>query len=64
MKAMGDDRLLSIPQAARRLAISDDAAFDLAFVSRDLPLEFTEDDHGVPEHAVEAYRRARAASHP
>ncbi|MHB1535662.1 MAG: hypothetical protein ACYC1D_13855 [Acidimicrobiales bacterium] len=49
--------LLSIPEVARRLDITKDAAFDLAFVTRKLPLEFRGSDHGVPEEAVEEYRR-------
>ena len=61
MKAVGSRRLLTIPEVARRLAITDEAAFDLAFVTRQLPLEFRGSDHGVPEQAVEEYRRAHAS---
>jgi hypothetical protein len=60
MKAVGHEQLLTIPEVARRLDVSDDVAFDLAFVSRDLPLEFTDGDHGVPERAVESYLEAHA----
>lgn len=35
-------------------------AFDLAFLTRDLPVEFEGKDHGVPEDVVEAYRRSHA----
>ncbi len=52
--------LLSIPEIARRLRISNEDAFDLAFVTRELPLVFSGNDHGVPEAAVEAYRRTHS----
>jgi hypothetical protein len=54
--------LLSIPEVARRLGISNEDAFDLAFLTRELPVEFRGNDHGVPEHAVETYRGAHARS--
>ncbi|MBO0713900.1 MAG: hypothetical protein J2P59_04010 [Acidimicrobiales bacterium] len=53
--------LVSIPEVARRLGISTDAAFDLVFVARELPLEFRGNDHGVPEVALDAYQRAHAS---
>lgn len=53
--------LVSIPEVARRLGISPEAAFDLVFVARELPLEFRGNDHGVPEVALEDYQRAHAA---
>ena len=62
MNDMGSGDLLSIREVARRLAISDEAAFDLAFVTRELPLEFSGSDHGVPEAAVDDYRRMHASS--
>ena len=62
MKDVESGQLLSIPEVARRLAISDEAAFDLAFVTRELPLEFVGSDHGVPEQAVDDYRRTHASS--
>ncbi|HVA73746.1 MAG TPA: hypothetical protein VNF71_04200 [Acidimicrobiales bacterium] len=54
--------LLSIPEVARRLGISTEDAFDLAFLTRELPVVFRGNDHGVPQHAVEAYLRAHAGS--
>jgi hypothetical protein len=57
---VGHPELLSIPQVARRLGITNEEAFDLTFVSRELPLEFTGGDHGVPEQAVEDYRATHA----
>jgi hypothetical protein len=62
MKGVASSQLLSIPEVARRLAITSEAAFDLAFVTRELPLEFRGQDHGVPEDAVEQYRRAHTTS--
>jgi hypothetical protein len=61
MKPVETPQLLSIPEVARRLDISDEAAFDLVFVSRQLPLEFRGNDHGVAEPAVEDYRRAHTS---
>jgi hypothetical protein len=60
MKKMGTGQLLSILEVARRLDISNEQAFDLAFVTRELPVKFTAEDHGVPEEAVEEYRRSHA----
>lgn len=62
MNDVPSSQLLSIWEVARRLEITHEAAFDLAFVTRDLPLEFRGQDHGVPEDAVEQYRRAHTAS--
>ena len=61
MKDVGTSQLLSITEVARRLDITNDAAFDLAFVTRELPLEFRGAEHGVPEEAVEEYRKAHSA---
>lgn len=60
MNAVGHEQLLTIPEVARRLHVSDEAAFDLAFVSRDLPLHFADAEHGVPAQAVESYLEAHA----
>lgn len=58
MRGVETQPLLSIPEVARRLGISNEDAFDLAFLTRELPLEFRGNDHGVPQDAVEAYGRA------
>ena len=50
--------LLDVGAIAERLDITREAAFDLMFVSRELPIVFTDDQHGVPEEAVEAYRHS------
>ena len=60
MRVVETQPLLSVPEIARRLGISNEEAFDLAFVTRELPLKFSGNDHGVPEAAVEAYRRAHS----
>lgn len=62
MTDVASGQLLSLLEVARRLEITHEAAFDLAFVTRDLPLEFRGEDHGVPEDAVEQYRRAHTSS--
>jgi hypothetical protein len=62
MKDVGSGRLLSIREVAARLDITPEAAFDLAFVTRELPLEFRGSDHGVPQEAVEEYRAAHSPS--
>ncbi len=54
--------LLDVGEVARRLEISRGEAFDLMFATRELPVEFRGNDHGVPENAVEAYRRTHARS--
>jgi hypothetical protein len=58
MSTVETQELLSIPEVARRLGISNEDAFDLAFLSRELPLVFRGRDHGVPVDAVESYRRS------
>jgi hypothetical protein len=60
MKAVETGQLLSIPEVARRLGISNEAAFDLVFLARQLPLKFSGNDHGVAEQAVEDYRRTHS----
>jgi len=50
-------QLLNVREIAQRLEISLEDAFDLMFATRELPVEFRGNDHGVPEAAVEAYRR-------
>lgn len=62
MRAVETQDLLSIPEVARRLGTSNEAAFDLAFVTRELPVVFRGTDHGVPEDAVEAYRQAHTGT--
>lgn len=62
MRSVDTESLLSIPEVARRLGVSNEDAFDLAFVTRDLPLVARDNDLGVPQDAVEAYRRTRARS--
>ena len=62
MKHVGTSQLLSIHEVARRLDITVEDAFDLAFVTRELPLEFSGNDHGVPEQAVDEYRRTHAST--
>ncbi len=62
MKAVETQDLLSIPEVARRLGTSNEDAFDLAFVTKELPVVFRGNDHGVPTDAVEAYRRAHSGS--
>lgn len=61
MMTVGPEQLLTIPEVARRLEVTDEAAFDLAFVSRDLPLHFSDSEHGVPARAVESYLEAHAS---
>jgi hypothetical protein len=41
MKPMETGQLLSILGVARRLGINNDEAFELAFVTRELPVKFT-----------------------
>ena len=55
---MSSTALLSLPEIARRLGISNEDTFDLMFRSRELPVRFEGSTHGVPESAVEAYRQA------
>lgn len=57
MKSMQSQTLISVTEAARRLQISAEAAFDLAFVSHELPIVIAGDHEGIPETAVEDYRR-------
>jgi hypothetical protein len=54
--------LLDVGEVARRLEISREEAFDLMFTTRELPVQFRDNDHGVPENAVEAYRQTHAPS--
>jgi len=54
-------RLLDVGEIARRLDISREAAFDLMFLTRELPVRIEGGIDGVPEADVEAYRRAHAA---
>ncbi len=60
MKAVDTQELFSIPEVARRLGISSEEAFDLAFRTRELPIVFKGHDHGVPADALEAYRQTQA----
>lgn len=62
MTAVDTQELLSIPEAARRLGISSEDAFDLAFRTRELPIVFRGNDHGVPAGALEDYRRSHTSS--
>ena len=52
--------LLSVGEVARRLGISLEDAFDLMFATRELPVRFEGDTHGVPEDAVDTYLRTHA----
>ena len=52
--------LISVTEAARRLGVSPEAAFDLAFVSRELPVVIDGSREGKPEDAIESYLRAHA----
>jgi len=62
MRFVGTRELLSIPEVARRRGINNEASFDLAFLTRELPVEFSGRDHGVPAEAVEPYRRSHIIS--
>lgn len=53
-------RLLDVGEIADRLGISREEVFDLMFATRELPVLFEAHTHGVPEDAVEAYRRAHS----
>jgi hypothetical protein len=57
-------KLLGVTEIAQRREISREKAFDLMFVTRELPVRFEGRTHGVPEAAVEAYRRAHATRQP
>ena len=61
MKNVEGKVLISVTEAARRLGISPEAAFDLAFVSRVLPVVITAGREGIPEDAVEDYRGTHLA---
>lgn len=61
MKDVDGKLLISVTETARRLGISPEAAFDLAFVSRVLPVVITSGREGIPEDAVEEYRRTHPA---
>lgn len=62
MNPVENQELLSIPEVARQLGVSSEEAFDLAFRTRELPIVFRGEDHGVPADAVEHYRRAHTRS--
>lgn len=51
--------LISVTEAARRLGMSPEEAFDLAFVSRELPFVEGVDQAGMPEDALEEYQRTQ-----
>jgi hypothetical protein len=57
MKSMKSQTLISVTETARRLGISAEAAFDLAFVTHELPIVITGNHEGIPESAVDRYRR-------
>jgi hypothetical protein len=58
---MGKADLISVTEAAKRLGITPEAAFDLAFVTRQLPIIVEGNHEGIPSEAVEAYRQAHAS---
>ena len=55
-------RLLDVGEIARRLDISREDAFDLMFLTKELPVRIEDGIDGVPEDAVEAYRRSHTRS--
>lgn len=60
MASMDSQVLVSVTEAARRLGISPEAAFDLAFVSRELRVLVVGGQEGIPEDSVEEYRRTHS----
>lgn len=48
MSGMETGRLISVTEAARRLGVSPEEAFDLAFVSRELPIIVADNREGIP----------------
>ena len=57
MTSMKSQTLISTTEAARRLGISAEAAFDLAFVTHELPIVIAGNHEGIPESAIEDYQR-------
>lgn len=60
MRNVENRTLISVTEAARRLGISPEAAFDLVVVRRELPIVYGDGHEGIPEEALEEYQRTHS----